>query len=394
MSDRRTVTEKRRAANQAAAQKSTGPTTPEGKQRAAFNSFQHGAFASRPHILESALEEAGSAASATLDTLRQQLLDDWQPATAQQALLVGDLAWLHWLRDQAARALVEGHERQRRRDELARDERRFNARHRTLSLCRGDYSNDGCVSLPDSEAKFAVAARLLDALEARLAKAAWKAKGEDDVTSIRLRTDLWGLSQTTLRGDKVGELWCACEEDKAGPKDPRVPEIRALLEEERAALAEEEALFRRRLEIDIEQPADQAFAGLHPLGEKWQSALAGIERLDRQINAKIRLLLRLQSKASGNDAPKTAAVPEKEPDPPTPAREHTPTEQVERTSASEVRGFLSGTHTEASDTEDGGAAPPAAGSSARIAGTKPSESLESTKVSIPRQSRGQRTTCP
>ena len=58
--DQRTVTQKRRAANQAAAQKSTGPKSPEGKQRAAFNSFQHGAFACEDHILHAAFVRSGS----------------------------------------------------------------------------------------------------------------------------------------------------------------------------------------------------------------------------------------------------------------------------------------------------------------------------------------------
>ncbi|MGH9401984.1 MAG: hypothetical protein ACRD2P_07760, partial [Terriglobia bacterium] len=83
--DARTVTEKRRAANQAAALKSTGPKTPEGKQRAAFNSFQHGAFAAEDYILREALGRSGYDA-AEFDGRRQELLDDWQPGGAQQRL--------------------------------------------------------------------------------------------------------------------------------------------------------------------------------------------------------------------------------------------------------------------------------------------------------------------
>ncbi len=64
MSDQRTITAKRRAANQAAARKSTGPKTEEGKQRAAFNSFQHGAFATESHIREAAAKNGSSACRA------------------------------------------------------------------------------------------------------------------------------------------------------------------------------------------------------------------------------------------------------------------------------------------------------------------------------------------
>ncbi|MGH9454041.1 MAG: hypothetical protein ACRD2O_08745 [Terriglobia bacterium] len=121
--DTRTVTAKRRAANQAAAQKSTGPQTPEGKQRAAFNSFQHGAFAAQDHILQTALAQSGSD-PAEFDARRDELAADWQPAGAQQRLLVDDLAWLYWLRDQSRLALVEGQARRLPRLQLERDQRR------------------------------------------------------------------------------------------------------------------------------------------------------------------------------------------------------------------------------------------------------------------------------
>src|SRR5579883_1449867 len=96
--EKRQVTEKRLAANRAAARKSTGPRTAQGKQRSAFNSFQHGGFTRHEHLWRQALERSGDDPHA-LDRLRQPLLADWQPATAQQQLLIDDLAWLYWLRD-------------------------------------------------------------------------------------------------------------------------------------------------------------------------------------------------------------------------------------------------------------------------------------------------------
>ncbi|MGH9444904.1 MAG: hypothetical protein ACRD3O_04140 [Terriglobia bacterium] len=44
---KRKVTEKRLAANRAAAAQSTGPRTEDGKRRSAFNSFQHGLYATQ-----------------------------------------------------------------------------------------------------------------------------------------------------------------------------------------------------------------------------------------------------------------------------------------------------------------------------------------------------------
>ncbi|MGH9344906.1 MAG: hypothetical protein ACRD19_14240, partial [Terriglobia bacterium] len=108
---------------------------------------------------------------------------------------------------------------------------------------------------------------------------------------------LYGETRTTARGRKMAELWEECAEAEAAADDPRVAEIRALIAEERAALAEEDRLLRRREEMEIEQPENTGWPGLHPLGEEWQRAALGIERLDRQINAKIRLLIRLEKRA-------------------------------------------------------------------------------------------------
>ncbi len=75
MSDQRTVTAKRRAANRAAAQRSTGPKTEEGKQRAVLNSLQHGAFATENHIREAAAQREPEGPAELLD-LRRQLAGD------------------------------------------------------------------------------------------------------------------------------------------------------------------------------------------------------------------------------------------------------------------------------------------------------------------------------
>jgi hypothetical protein len=56
---KRTVTEKRRAANRAAATQSTGPRTEQGKQRSAFNSFKHGLYASQYAVIQQAFIRSG-----------------------------------------------------------------------------------------------------------------------------------------------------------------------------------------------------------------------------------------------------------------------------------------------------------------------------------------------
>src|SRR5487761_864735 len=81
------------------------------------------------------------------------------------------------------------------------------------------------------------------------------------------------------------------------PDDARVAAMRALIDEERAALAEEAELVRRAQQIEIERPEDPAWPALHPLDEIWKETVERLEKLERQINAKIRLLLRLEKRA-------------------------------------------------------------------------------------------------
>jgi hypothetical protein len=294
--DQRTVTAKRRAANRAAAKKSTGPKSDEGKQRAAFNSFQHGAFASEDHIVQTALAQSGSE-PAELDARRQELLDDWKPAGPQQKLLVDDLAWLYWLRDQSRQALLDERARRPPRARLQRDQRRFQARHRTPALSNYDFIEDPCVDQEASPSKLAWLTVFLDDLEQAASHGRWKSEQHGASGYVpRIVVDfLYGKDPTTMRGQTVRELWWDCAHDQAKGDDPRARRLLALLAEERAAVEEEGELLRRQQELDDQDDGASAFG---PLDETWQKLATGLERLDRQINAKVRLLLRLQQRAA------------------------------------------------------------------------------------------------
>jgi hypothetical protein len=76
------------AANRANAQKSTGPKTPEGRARAAQNSVKHGLNSERVLIPGEIPADFGE--------LRQALLDEFQPATPDQALLFEHMVAAAW----------------------------------------------------------------------------------------------------------------------------------------------------------------------------------------------------------------------------------------------------------------------------------------------------------
>jgi hypothetical protein len=75
-------------ANRANAEHSTGPRTPEGKQRSAANSTRHG-LASGSAVLPQ--EDA-----AALEQLQAQYLDEFQPATPHETFLVEQMTHSRW----------------------------------------------------------------------------------------------------------------------------------------------------------------------------------------------------------------------------------------------------------------------------------------------------------
>jgi hypothetical protein len=291
--EKRQVTARRLAANRAAARKSTGPRTPQGQQRSAFNSFQHGGFAREDHILRQALARSGDDPDA-LDRRRQELASDWKPATAQQKLFIDDLAWLYWLRDRARRAFLESQARRLPQAQLHRDRRRFEARHRAPALSPSDYYPHGCATLPSSLDKFRTLREFLEDLQDYAARARWSQCDEGRAYPEGLLTFLYGKTPSTARGRQLRKLWKQCEQARAKADDPRAAHILALLAEERAALDEEEALFAREQQMELDEPQSP----IDPLSETGQEMMRQLERLDRQINAKIRLLLRLEQRAS------------------------------------------------------------------------------------------------
>ena len=82
------ITEKQLAANRRNAQKSTGPRTKPGKQRAAANSWKHGLTAS--HTLISVEERA------EFEAFRATLIAEHRPAGAQELMLVTQIANSFW----------------------------------------------------------------------------------------------------------------------------------------------------------------------------------------------------------------------------------------------------------------------------------------------------------
>jgi hypothetical protein len=85
------VSDRKVAANQSNAQKSTGPKTPEGKARVALNAIKHGAFAKADNVRREIMARRGED-PAEYEQLQQDLVDSCQPEDTLQAIGGED----HW----------------------------------------------------------------------------------------------------------------------------------------------------------------------------------------------------------------------------------------------------------------------------------------------------------
>jgi len=89
------VSEKQLEANRRNARKSTGPKTPEGKNKAGQNALKHGMTARNLLVGEEQVEE--------LEALRQGLWEALQPQDAVEEMLVEQLVELSWRRQRGRR---------------------------------------------------------------------------------------------------------------------------------------------------------------------------------------------------------------------------------------------------------------------------------------------------
>ncbi|MGH9357862.1 MAG: hypothetical protein ACRD1O_01650 [Terriglobia bacterium] len=285
--DKRAMTGKRLAANRSAALQSTGPKSEDGKRRSAFNSFQHGLFSTQDSTLRQAMSRAGYDPEA-FDALHQDLLRDWQPEGAQQSLLVADLTRLYWLKALHQRAHLEWNARQGERFRLEQKAARNAAERNRPSIL--DFSHTiGWRYLDPDEIKFDGVFQCLGRLEAKAERADWEEESAEEIFRA-----LYG-DKLNQAGRAMKDLFQQGREQKAKADSELAQQLKALINEERQSAREEQRLWEEQRQLEQSLPLDHDDPALQPLSVNWQESLEREARLDRQINAKIRLLIRLQA---------------------------------------------------------------------------------------------------
>jgi len=291
------------------AQHSTGPRSPAAKQNSKLNALKHGAYASDENHRQAML--ALGEDPEQFQTLTEELMSAFGPGDALWEKQIEDLAWLYCRRERVERA-QEGLMRRalqaiddwqhRRQQEMARVT--FDAsQHEMLNVDLPESTDRGValrktlsfLELVREEIKqrtfrqrqYAVLESLYQGMMGWRAALMFRLLHRfSDPLHLREQGEDEEYRQMVLR-----ETGDACEP----PGEPERQELLRLLEEEIASLREE---FEYAEEANEERAAIERDACLAPEGETWSMMLRQEAALDRSIDRKVRILLRLRKEST------------------------------------------------------------------------------------------------
>jgi len=292
------------AATRRNAQHSTGPRSPAAKQNSKLNALKHGAYVSDENQRQ-AMRALGEDPE-EFDSLKQELMTSFGPGDAFWEKQIEDLAWLYWRRERLERAqaglkrrALQGIDdwQHRRQQEMARVT--FDAAQRQMLD----------VDLPESTDQGVTLRKILSYLELV----------REEIKQRTFRPRQYAVLESLYRGmvgwrqalifrllhrfsdplyldaqqadekerQRLRKIGFTCEP----PGEPERQELLRLLEEEIASVGEEFAYAEKANE---ERAAIERDACLAPEGETWSMMLRQEAALDRSIDRKVRILLRLR----------------------------------------------------------------------------------------------------
>jgi hypothetical protein len=290
------------------AQHSTGPRSPAAKQNVKLNALKHGGRVSDENrcLAMLALGEDPQ----EFENLKQELMSAFGPGDALWEKQVEDLTWLYWRRERLERAqaglkrrALQGIDdwQHRRQQEMARVT--FDAsQHEVLNLNLSESTDRGValrkmlsfLELVREEIKqrtfrprqYAVLESLYEGM-----------RGWRQALIFRLLHRFGDPAE--LRDQREDEEWRQFLREQDLPCDPpgepEYQELLRLLEEEIASVREE---FEYAEKANEERAAIERDACLAPAGEMWSMMLRQEAALDRSIDRKVRILLRLRKDAA------------------------------------------------------------------------------------------------
>jgi hypothetical protein len=290
------------------AQHSTGPRSPAAKQNSKLNALKHGAYVVEENHRQAMLVLGEDPEQ--FQTLTEELMSAFGPGDALWEKQIEDLAWLYSRRERLERA----QQGVRRRALQAVDDWQHR-RQQEMARVTFDASQHGVldVDLPRSTDRGVELRKILSYLELV----------REEVKQRTFRPRQYGVLEslyTGMMGWRVGlifrllhrfgdpaELRNQREDEEYRqflreqgnacdpPGEPERQELLRLLEEEIASIREEFAYAEKANE---ERAAIERDACLAPEGETWRMMLRQEAALDRSIDRKLRILLRLRKEAT------------------------------------------------------------------------------------------------
>ncbi|MGD0471460.1 MAG: hypothetical protein ABSA54_24055 [Terriglobales bacterium] len=293
------------AATRNNAQHSTGPRSPAAKQNSKLNALKHGAYVADDNRRQSML--ALGEDPEQFQTLIEELMSDFGPGDALWEKQIEDLAWLYSRRERLERAQAGVMRRALQGVDDWQHRRQQEMERVTFEASQHEILD---VDLPESTDRGVALRKTLSYLELV----------REEINQRTFRERQYAVLESFYRGMmgwRPGLIFSLLhrfsdplhlreqqEEDeeyrqfllKEGadcvpPGEPERQELLRLLEEEIASLREEFAYAEKANE---ERAAIERDACLAPEGETWRMMLRQEAALDRSIDRKVRILLRLR----------------------------------------------------------------------------------------------------
>lgn len=284
---RSTISRQRLAANRRNAQKSTGPRTGEGKQRVALNALKHGCYAQLDTRLRNYLLKLGFNPS-ELEKLHQDLIEAWRPADITEGMLVRDLASLYWDKIRLQRGRAAEQVAEAKRVVRAEESNKVLKVQLERPLSKLDIDLQGYRGVRDCNEKFEESLRVLDLLRDQVARRDWSKKTQE---CLKL---LYGGYPHRLAKQIIDliALFSSPPQDAPPPDEAAYNRLISLIEQEKALVGKEFEVFRAEeadKDVHSQEKALREARGQLTLTESSDAAL------DRQIETKVKLLLRLKA---------------------------------------------------------------------------------------------------
>jgi hypothetical protein len=297
------------AAARGNARRSTGPRSAAGKQNSKFNALKHGAYVSFENQRES-MQALGEDPE-RFEALREDLSSAFAPGDALQERQVEDLAWLYWRRERLERALSG-----LRRRALQAIEEWQHRRRREMAGATFDASQHELVdwNLPvpnDRGVKLRLRLSYLGVIREEVKQGEYRPRQHTLLESL-YRGEMGWRSQIVCallyRFGEVADLPRQVANNphyvedlkelghwREPPGEAERQELVRLLGEEMASTEEELAYEEKANE---ERVAIERDACLAPQSETWNTLVRQEGSLDRSIDRKVRILMRLRKESA------------------------------------------------------------------------------------------------